>query len=295
MNKSNSAVTGILYAITSSFIFSIMNAFVKMAAGSIPSNEIVFFRSSIGTILILYFMKKDKIEFSKKGIPMLLLRGCCGAFYMIFYFYTIATIPLLDSIVLINTSPLFSILLSRIFLKEKNPIGVYIIMPLMLMGVMFTIKPFGYSSFSAVALLGLLAALFSGGAGICIRYLGQRYHIYEIIFYFMVTATAVSIPLMLDEFVVPRQQEWFYLICIGVVSLIAQVFLTKAFTYENVVVVEIVRYIGIAFNAFWGFIFWTEIPDVFSLMGTVLIISGCIAITRIKSNKRGGKIVPKNK
>lgn len=201
-------------------------------------------------------------------------------------FSSFANIPLLDAIILINTSLLFSILLSRLFLKEKNPIGVYIIIPLVLTGVMFIIKPFGYSSFSAVALLGLLAALFAAGAGICIRYLGQRYHTYEIIFYFMVTATAVSIPLMAGEFVMPRQQEWFYLVCIGIVSLIAQLFLTKAFTHENAVVVELVRYIGITFNAFWGFIFWTEIPDVFSLIGTVLIITGCIVITRIKSKKK---------
>lgn len=283
--KNNSAVRGILYAIISCFIFSIMNAFVKAAAASIPSNEIVFFRSIIGTVMILFFMKKDKVPFSKAGIPMLSLRGCCGALYMIFYFYTIANIPLLDAIVLINTSPIFSILLSRLFLKEKNPPSVYIIMPVVLIGAMFIIKPVGYSTFSAVALLGLLAAFFSSAAGICIRYLGQRYHAYEIIFYFMVTATLVSIPLMGNEFVVPNPKEWFYLICIGVVSLLAQVFLTKAFTHENAVVVEIVRYIGIAFNAFWGFVFWMEIPDVFSVLGTVVIVGGCIAMARMKERK----------
>jgi multidrug transporter EmrE-like cation transporter len=80
--------------------------------------------------------------------------------------------------------------------------------------------------------------------------------------------------------------EWFYLICIGLVSLIAQVFLTKAFTHENAAVVEIVRYIGIAFNAFWGFMFWAEIPDVFSLIGMAMIIGGCILITRIKGVKK---------
>ncbi|MNO55810.1 Riboflavin transporter [compost metagenome] len=276
------AISGILYAIASSFIFSIMNALVKATAESIPSNEIVFFRSLIGTMLILYFMKKDKVPFSKAGIPMLVLRGCCGALYMIFYFYTIANMPLVDAIILINTSLIFTILLSRLFLKEKVPSKVYFIMPIVVAGAMLTIKPFGYSTYSLVALLGILAALFSAGAGICIRYLGQRHHTYEIIFYFMVTATWISIPLMWNEFVIPNAEEWFYLIGIGVISLLAQVFLTKAFTHENAVVVEIVRYIGIAFNALWGFAFWLEIPDVFSIMGMILIVGGCIAITKVK-------------
>ncbi|MNN28284.1 EamA-like transporter family protein [compost metagenome] len=259
-----------------------MNALVKATAASIPSNEIVFFRSLIGTLMILYFMKKDKVPFSKAGIPMLVLRGCCGALYMIFYFYTIANMPLVDAIILINTSLIFTILLSRLFLKEKVPSKVYFIMPIVVAGAMLTIKPFGYSTYSLVALLGILAALFSAGAGICIRYLGQRHHTYEIIFYFMVTATWISIPLMWNEFVIPNAEEWFYLIGIGVISLLAQVFLTKAFTHENAVVVEIVRYIGIAFNALWGFAFWLEIPDVFSIMGMILIVGGCIAITKVR-------------
>jgi drug/metabolite transporter (DMT)-like permease len=282
----NLAVAGILYAMSSSFIFSIMNAFVKLASSSIPSNEIVFFRSIIGTIIIVCFILKEKIKLSKEGVIMLVLRGCCGAFYMIFYFYTIASIPLLDAIILINTSPLFSILLSRIFLKEKNPAAVYIIMPLVLTGVMFTIKPLGYSSFSIVALLGLLAALFSGAAGIFIRHLGQKYHIYEIIFYFMITSTLVSIPLMWSEFVIPVNLDWFYLISIGVISLFAQIFLTKAFTHENAVVVEVVRYIGIAFNAFWGFILWAEIPDPYALIGMTMIVGSCILMTKLKAGQK---------
>ncbi|SDE91224.1 Permease of the drug/metabolite transporter (DMT) superfamily [Fontibacillus panacisegetis] len=232
--------------------------------------------------MIVYFMKKDKVPFSKAGIPMLVLRGCCGALYMIFYFYTIAHMPLVDAIILINTSLIFTILLSRLFLKEKIPPKVYFIMPSVVAGVMFTIKPFGYSTYSIVALLGILAALFSAGAGICIRYLGQKHHTYEIIFYFMVTATLISIPLMWSKFVIPSAEEWLYLICIGVISLLAQVFLTKAFTHENAVVVEIVRYIGIAFNALWGFAFWLEIPDAFSIIGMILIVGGCIAITKVR-------------
>ncbi|MNO69557.1 EamA-like transporter family protein [compost metagenome] len=278
----HSAISGILYAIASSFIFSIMNVLVKATAASIPSNEIVFFRSLVGTIMIMFLMNKDKVPLKRAGIPMLILRGCCGALYMIFYFYTIANMPLVDAIILINTSLVFTILLSRLFLKEKIALKVYFIMPVVIAGVVFTIKPFGYSTYSAVAVSGVLAALFSAGAGICIRYLGQRHHSYEIIFYFMAMSTLVSIPLMWNTFVIPNAEECLYLTCIGVISLLAQVFLTKAFTHENAVVVEIVRYIGIAFNALWGVAFWLEIPDVFSIIGMILIAGGCIAITKVK-------------
>nr|WP_279222250.1 DMT family transporter [Anaerophilus nitritogenes] len=273
---------GIIYALLSSLTFSIMNALVKATASSISSNEIVFFRSIIGTILILILMKKDSVSFSKAGIPILMLRGCCGAFYMIAYFYTISNMPLLDAILLVNMSPIFVLLFSSIFLKEKLPPKMYGALPIVFIGAILTIKPFSYSTFSIVAIFGILSAVFSGAAGVCIRFLSEKHHTYEIIFYFMLTATLTSIPLMSNSFVVPNSLELFYLICIGVVSLLAQVFLTKAFTHENPVVVEIIRYIGIVYNAFWGFAFFNETPDLYAILGGILIVVGCILINKLK-------------
>jgi len=277
---------GLACAVLSSFVFSIMNALVKATSARIPSNEIVFFRSIIGTILMLLLMRKDRIPLSKTGVPMLALRGCFGALYMIAYFYTISSMPLLDAIILINLSPVFSIILAGIFLKEKLNNKVYWFLPIIFVGAMLTIKPFGYSTYSLVALFGVAAAMFSGAAGVCIRFLSKRFHSYEIILYFMATATIISIPLMWNEFVIPNPTELLCLVCIGVVSLLAQVFLTKAFTHENVVVVEVVRYISIVFNAFWGFAFWFEIPDIYVIIGGGLIVFGCIALSYAKNIKK---------
>ncbi|WP_245157188.1 DMT family transporter [Anaerovorax sp. IOR16] len=154
-------------------------------------------------------------------------------------------------------------------------------LPIIFLGALLTIKPFGYSTYSIVALFGILAAIFSAAAGTSIRFLGRsgEYHTYEIIFAFMFVSTIVSMGLMWNEFVFPNGKELFYLICIGVVSLLAQVFLTKAFSHENAVVVELVRYIGVVFNALWGLLIWLEIPDIYTIIGGILIVFGCIMVS----------------
>lgn len=271
---------GLFCAVMSSLVFSIMNALVKAISHNIPSNEIVFFRSAIGTILILILMKRDSVALSQVGIPLLILRGSLGALYMLAYFYTIANMPLLDANILVNLSPVFSFILSAIFLKDKLPLRMGLILPLIFAGAMLTINPLGYSTYSLVALFGVGAAVLSGAAGVCIRYLSQAFHSYEIILYFMVAATFISIPLMWRDFVVPNAWDGFLLLCMGIVSLLAQVFLTKAFTNENVVIVEVVRYIGILFNAFWGIVLWSEIPTWNVVLGGLLIVSGCIMLSR---------------
>ncbi|MFC4769094.1 DMT family transporter [Effusibacillus consociatus] len=275
---------GVLLAILSSLVFSIMNALVKAVSFTIPAAEVAFFRSIIGTVIIYFMMRHSKVAFSTEGIPMLATRGVLGALYLIAYFYTISKIPLADASILAHLSPVFAIILAAVILKERMSQQTIFALPLAVAGAILLVKPFNYSNYSVYALVGILSALFASGAAISIRYLSKKHHAYEIVFYFLAAAALVSIPLMWNNFVVPTPLELFYLVCIGVVSLLGQVVLTKAFTHENVVVVEVVRYIGIVFNAMWGFLFWTEIPDMLTVLGGILIISACIALSRKKQS-----------
>ncbi|GGF99826.1 hypothetical protein GCM10010912_50810 [Paenibacillus albidus] len=112
---------GVWLALFSSLVFSVMNVLVKAVSGTIPPAEIAFFRGLTGTILILVLMRSRQISFSRKGIPMLALRGVLGGLYMLAYFFTLSKIPLTDASILGQMSPVFVIVLSVIFLKEGFP------------------------------------------------------------------------------------------------------------------------------------------------------------------------------
>lgn len=270
---------GVALAIFSALIFSVMNALIKAASLTIPSAEIVFFRSAIGTVLILGLMWQAKVRFSTTGVPLLVLRGLFGAAYLLAFVYTIAHIPLADAAILAYLSPFFVILLSSVVLGEKLPKKAAILLPTVLVGVALVVNPFNFDSFNVYALAGVASAVFAAGASITIRHLSKKHHTYEIVFYFLFTAMLVSAYLMKDEFVIPQGIAWVYLIAIGVVSLIGQIFLTKAFTHENAAVVAVTRYIGLVFNVLWGVIFWQEIPDWMTALGGATIVVACIALS----------------
>jgi drug/metabolite transporter (DMT)-like permease len=277
---------GVALAIFSAFVFSVMNALIKAASLTIPSAEIVFFRSAIGTLLILALMKHAKVSFSTSGISLLVLRGLLGAFYLLAFVYTIAHIPLADAAILTYLSPFFVIVLSNFVLGERLPQKARILLPLVLLGVGLVVNPFNYQSFNFYALVGIASALFAAGASITIRHLSKKHHTYEIVFYFLMTAMLVSGYLMKDTFVIPQGMTWFYLIAIGVVSLIGQIFLTKAFTHENAAVVAGTRYIGLVFNVLWGVLFWQEIPGWMTVCGAFIIVAACIALSWKKRPKK---------
>ncbi|PZE20290.1 DMT family transporter [Paenibacillus xerothermodurans] len=273
---------GIVLAIGSSLVFSLMNVLVKEVSDTIPVAEIVFFRSVIGVLIMLIMMRQSKVVLTTHGVPLLALRGLLGALYMLAYFYTIAHIPLSDASILVHLSPIFVTLLSAIILKERLSAKTLRWMPLVVLGAILLVKPFQFGSYSLHALVGVLSALLAAGTAITIRYLSKRHHTYEIIFYFVATSTVVSIPLMWHDFVVPSMLDMLLLVCIGVVSLLGLVFLTTAFTHENAILVELTRYIGIVFNAAWGFALWAEVPDLLTAAGAACIISACIALSRQK-------------
>lgn len=277
---------GIVFALLASLVFSIMNALVKALTLTIPPAEVAFFRGAIGLVLIYYLMRRAKVRFSTSGIPMLLLRGGLGGLYVVTYFYALSKIPLVDVIILARLSPVMAILLSAIFLKETLSRRTWGLLGLAFTGAMVTINPFQFSDYSINALFGLLSAAISACVAVVVRYLSTRHHPFEIIFYFMAAATLVPIPMIWNKFVIPSHVELLYLILLGMVALLGQIFLTRAFSHDRVAVIEIVRYIGVIYNAIWGFLFWDEVPDEFTIIGGSLIIGACIALSRKSSSKQ---------
>ncbi|MCG7407005.1 DMT family transporter [Paenibacillus sp. ACRRX] len=273
---------GVVLALLSSFVFSVMNALVKEVSFTIPAAEIAFFRGLIGTVLVLVIMHRQRISFSRTGIPMLAVRGLMGGMYMLTFFYTLSHLPLTDASILAQLAPIFVMILSALLLKEQIRGKSALLLLVVLVGAAILIQPNTYASYSVFAIVGLLSAFFSAAASISIRYLSQKHSAYEIVFYFTATSTIVAIPFLTNHFVMPDVRDSVYLLLIGVVSLIGQLFLTKAFTHENAIVVQVISYFGLMLNALFGFLFWEEIPNITTIIGGILIVAGCVGLSMFK-------------
>lgn len=287
---------GFWFALLSSLVFSVMNVLVKAVSDHIPAAEIAFFRGLIGTVLIVFFMQYSKTSFSRKGIPMLMVRGLMGGLYMLAFFYTLSRMPLTDASILAQTSPIFVVLLSAIILKERIQGKARWLLMLTFIGAVCLINPFQYSSFSLIAIVGLLGALFSAAASISIRHLSKSHPAYEIVFYFVATSTLIAIPFMWNSFVVPGLMDLLCLCAIGIVSLLGQIFLTKAFTHENAVVVQMISYSGLLMNVLFGLLLWYEIPSLMTIIGGIFIVAGCIGLSlRKRGQPQDVQIQPNTK
>jgi drug/metabolite transporter (DMT)-like permease len=277
---------GIRYMAAAAFFFSVMSLLVKAAGQRLPVQEVVLARSSVGVAMSWYSLRRRGVPVWGNRKGLLLVRGLLGYAGLSCFFYALVHLPLAEATVIQYTNPVFTALLAALFLAERiRPRDLALVL-VSLGGVALMTRPaflFGGAEAGldpvavAVALAG---AVFSAGAYVTVRRLGRTEDPVVIVFYFALIATAGSIPLTAMDPVLPLAWEWVALVAIGIVTQVAQVFMTRGLREEPAGRAMAVGYTQIVFAAFWGLLFFAEFPDAWGAAGALAIILSTTALAR---------------
>jgi len=266
----------IILILISALAFAIMGAMVKLA-GDIPLFEKVFYRNLISLGMAFIMIKNKNVSFfgKKENQLYLLSRSLLGLLGVILSFYAINYLVLSDASMLNKISPFFVTLFAVFFLKEKLTKIQIPVLIIVFIGALLIIKP--QFSFSVVpSLAGFLSAMCAGATYTIIRFLRDREKAATIVFYFSFVSVVVMFPLMMFNYQKPTMIQLLYLIGIGIFAGIAQFALTNAYRYAPASEVSIYDYTSIIFSGLIGFVIWAEVPDILSIMGSVLIIGAAV-------------------
>lgn len=273
--------------ILSSLAFSMQNVIVKELSYTMGTGEISFFRGFLSALLILALMKVQHVHFSKFDRPTLWFRGIVGGAGMICIFYALRGMPLADVSILSQLSAFFVMIFAAVFLKEVMPKGAIVPLIVIVAGACLVVKPWNFSSFNVYSLFVLAQALFAAMAYTTISRLtgSGRHHQYEIVFYFLFCAAVAGALLMGFDFQMPDSKEGILYILLGLITVIAQIWMTDAYAYGNPVVVSFVAYIAVVFNALWGFVFFDEVLTIMTVIGGICIVGGSMYLTKLKHDR----------
>jgi len=262
----------VIYMLLSALVFAIMAGLVKKS-GDLPSMEKAMFRNLVSLFISIAILKTKRMSLwgQKKNRAVLLLRGAVGTIGLICYFYSIDHLILADSSMLNRLSPFFVMLFAIIILK--NRINRYQILSLIiaLAGSALIIKPGFHISGTFPAVIGFLSAVFSGLAYTLVSFLGKRENSYTIVFYFSLVSSIVCLPMSLLNPVVPDLTQLLLLLAAGIMAAMGQFLLTGAYRYAPAAEVSIYNYSNIIFASLLGIFFFAEFPDIFSILGYLMI------------------------
>ncbi|MBE5886968.1 MAG: DMT family transporter [Lachnospiraceae bacterium] len=272
---------GILCIIGCAFCFALMNLFVNLA-GDLPVIQKAFFRNAVALvfsgIIVFRSTTKEERKVTKDNFWLLFLRSFAGGIGFVCNFYAVDHMNISDASMLNKLAPFFVIIFSAIFLKEKANWFQWLAVVLAFVGSLFIVKPtFGMEAIPAVA--GLIGGLGAGIAYTCVRKLGQKgTKSTFIVFFFSGFTSVILAPIVLLNYEPMEWWQWIFLLLTGLAASGGQFCVTAAYTYAPAKEISVYDYSQVIFAAILGFFFLNQVPDVFSIIGYVIIIAVALAM-----------------
>lgn len=271
----SSKTKGVIFIVLSALSFTGMNTFVRLA-GDLPTMQKVFFRNFVAMIFALFAMLKagDSFKPKKGSVKYLLLRSAAGLAGVFGNFYALDKIELSDASMLNKMSPFFALVFSALFIKEKVKPKQAIAIAVAFIGSLFIIKPTFANTDLFASLAGFAGGMAAGGAYTCVRWLGIKGENGRlIVLFFSVFSCILTVPYLIFDYHYMTAFQWFSLLMAGLFAAGGQFAITAAYTHAPSREISVYDYSQIIFAAIVGFFVFGDVPDLWSFVGYIIIIS----------------------
>ena len=282
---------GIRFLIGSGLAFSLMSVCVKAIGGRIPISELVFARATISIIITRFFLYKNKINPWGYQKRLLIIRGLLGTVALFCIFKALTILPIATATVIQYIYPTFTVISAYIILKEFISRRIVYSIIIGWIGIVLVSQPefTSNSNFQETILaiiIAIFGALMTSLAYICVRKLSSREHPLVIIYYFPLVSIPLSIPFVINDFVLPTGTDWFWIIGIGIFTQIGQLFITEGLTLLPAGQATSLNYSQVIFASIWGVLIFQEtITSSVYLGGICVLISTIISISASKTTQ----------
>ena len=265
---------GIVFIILSAFLFALMNLFVKLADG-VPPIQKAFFRNAgaLAISSIALIKQRKLISIKLNVLPVLFARAFFGTVGIVCNFYALSRLALSDASSLSKLAPFFVVLFSFIFLKEKLKLYHVFSIIVAFFASLLIVKPsFSGSNYTTYALIATVGSMGAGAAYTCIRALSQKKVLGSlIVFFFSIVSCLLMLPFSIYFYKPMTHLQIIYLIGASVAGAFAQFAVTTAYIHAPAKEISLYDYSQVIFASLMGFFFYQDVPDLYSILGYVLI------------------------
>jgi drug/metabolite transporter (DMT)-like permease len=207
----------------------------KIAFQHLPTGEVIFLRFLGGWLIVWPLVRFGLIDLKVRNRRLLYGRGILSGVAIVCYFYGIAKVPVGHAVLLNTTYPLFVAMLSIPILKERVGTDIFVCFAIAFAGIAIMLHPAGAARGGPLAgyAIALTSAVFAAGAIMATRVLRRTDSAITIFYYFSLLGALISLPLALNDPVIPKGTGLLALLVVIVFSMIGQLLLNQAFKYAR--------------------------------------------------------------
>ena len=289
--KNDIHLKGIKFLIGSGLAFSLMSACVKAIGQKIPVSELVFARAVISLIITRYLLYKKNINPWGYQKRLLVIRGLFGTVALFCIFKALTILPIATATIIQYIYPTFTVICAYFLLKEYIFKRIVISIIIGWIGIIFVTQPEWSTNTnvlqSIIAIsIAIIGALMTSLAYICVRKLSEKENPLVIIYYFPLVSIPLSLPFIINDYILPTGTDWIWILGIGFFTQIGQICITEGLRLIPAGQATSLNYSQVIFSSIWGILFFQEaITNTIYVGGLCVLISTIISMSALKSSQ----------
>jgi drug/metabolite transporter (DMT)-like permease len=269
------------------FLMSFMDICTKHVAAHYPLIQVVFFRSLFSFIPLLWIFYRTpqvKVQLQTHHMFSHFIRALLGVIAITGFAHGFGTMPLANVYAIEFSSPFFMVFLSYFFFKESLDIQKLTAVLLGFICILIIVRP-GSEDFQMSTLSVFMASFLFAGNAIHMRILSKTDTQTAVVFYFFFYGCIISGLILPFYWMTPTLQDLSVMALVGLFSGLSQIYMAKAFAHSPVSTLAPFYYLIMVFGVILGWLFWNEIPKMYVVLGSLLIIL-CGMYTNYHENKK---------
>lgn len=271
-NHLSSTMKGITLALISTALFTIVGVFVRQLSTDYDTFQILFFRQLIFMLLLLPAIRKNIGVLLKPNKISLHLLRILGAFTALYFgFISVSNIPFSDATALGFLQVLFVALIAHFVLVEQITSSRIFTIVVGFIGVMTVVRP-TFASHNLYVLSGVIAALGASVAVVCVRKVAQSEPKITLMAYQALAIGLMTLIPTLYLWRTPTVEDFMLLLLVSIISSFAQYVGISAYKWVQANIIANVEYVKIIYSLIIGLVVFSEIPDLWSMIGALIIL-----------------------
>ena len=286
----NPNLKGAMFALLAFGIFASHDVIIKILGGSYTPVQIVFFSVMFSFPLAMMYLLRDTTAGTL--IPVhpwwMAARTLAAVITGFSAFYAFSTLPLAQVYAILFAAPLLITILAIPILGEQVKLRRGIAVLVGLTGVLIVLRP-GEQDLALGHLAALVSAICGSFASIIVRKIGRDERSVVIMLYPMMAnfiVMAALLPFVYEPMPIEDLGKF------GIIALLAWTagrFLIAAYNTGEAVIVAPMQYSQILWATFYGLLFFDETPDLYTGIGSAVIIASGLFIVLRESRAPGSE------
>ena len=276
---------GILWLSGGAILFALTDAVVKTLGRTFHPFELALFRYAIGFVMLApVFMHMGWARIRTQHIGLHLTRLVIACTAQVGLFVAVIHLKLADATAIMFSKPLFTTIVAVILLSEIVRARRWAATMIGFAGVIIMIRP-GAATMDPVALIAVGAALTLAIANVIIRIMSKTEPPNRILFYYHIGGIFIFIGPAIWMWQTPVGIEWFLLFLIGFLTTLGMICYVRAFSAGEANAVGPIEYIRLIFAGLFGYFLFSEIPDLWTVLGGAIIVACSLYIANDEARR----------